>query len=66
MLSLWSEQIGSKWTSGPVTRSPDCAAILGLGPRELMVGIIWFGFPAGQVPAGRRTKRLADIVTLLP
>lgn len=60
-LALWSEGIGTKWTTGDVTRLPEFNSLLNLDTeRELVVGMIWFGYPAA-VPPGRR-KEVSEIL----
>mgnify|MGYP001323538878 CR=1 FL=1 len=45
MLSLWSAEIGTKWTTGEVTRDPAFAQIVGFDEnKESVVGLLWFGF----------------------
>lgn len=64
-LFLWSEGIGVKWTTGPVTRDPRAYEILGKSPeQEDIVGILWYGYPE-KVPQTRRHP-VAEICTELP
>jgi nitroreductase len=61
MLGLWSSGIGSKWSTGDVTREPDFFSILGMNSEvERVVGLIWYGFPA-VVPEQTR-QPLANFV----
>lgn len=47
MLSLAGEGVGTKWTTGGVTRSPETYALLGLDREvERIVGFLWVGYPA--------------------
>lgn len=47
MLQLWSFGIGSKWTTGDVTRDPRFYELIWADPRQEMVaGLIWYGYPA--------------------
>lgn len=47
MLLLWSSEIGTKWTTGDVTRDPEFFRLIGADPaKERMVGLIWYGYPA--------------------
>lgn len=69
MLSLWSNHVGTKWTSGPITRTAEFADLCDIDPaKELVVGCIWFGYAADAaeglqaVPAPTR-KRSVDQVT---
>ena len=44
-LSLWSEGLGSKWSSGGVTRHEETYVIAGVDPsREEIVGFVWAGY----------------------
>lgn len=46
-LALWSAGIGSKWSTGEVTRHRDFYQLIGLDPgRQRVVGMIWYGYPA--------------------
>lgn len=46
MLSLWSEGISSKWSTGSVTRHPETYELLGIDPEEeRTVGFIFVGYP---------------------
>ena len=55
-LSLWSEGIGSKWSSGGVTNAPETYETLGIDPAlEEIVGFVWVGF-ADVVPDPPRTS----------
>jgi len=70
MLSMWSEGIGTKWTSGPVQKTKEFAEICGIDTKEeRVVGIIWFGFPTGGLVAAdpkRRKKGVDDVLSVLP
>lgn len=49
-LFLWSEGLGTKWSSGPATRHQKTYEILDIDPnREEIVGFFWVGV-AEQVP----------------
>lgn len=70
MLSMWSEGIGTKWTSGPVQKTQAFADLCGVDPqKERVVGCIWYGFAARGLSAAdpkRRKKGVADVLTSLP
>ncbi len=70
MLSLWSEGIGSKWTSGPVQRTKEFAEICGIDNEvERVTGVIWFGFASGglvNADPKRRRKSVDDVLSKLP
>lgn len=55
-LYLWSEGIGVKWTSGPVTRDDRFWPIVGVDPEaEQFVGLFWYGYPAHVPETPRRS-----------
>ena len=65
MLYLWKAGVGSKWTSGDITRDPRFLEILGIdAAAEFVVGMIWFGYP--KVTPQQARKPLADVLTELP
>lgn len=70
MLSMWSEGIGSKWTSGPVQKSQEFADLCGVDTsQEKVVGCIWYGFATGGLKSAdpkRRKKTVDDVLTTLP
>lgn len=46
LLGLWSAGIGTKWSTGDVTRHPDFYSLLGIDPdKQRTVGMIWYGYP---------------------
>ena len=55
MLALWAEGVGSKWTTGGLTRDAELFHMLGLhAAREFVVGLFWYGRPAGASEQQRR------------
>lgn len=55
MLAFWSHGVGTKWSTGDVTRDPVFAAAAGFDPaRERVVGLIWFGYPEVVPQQGRK------------
>lgn len=49
-LSLHADGVGSKWSSGAITRHPDAYAAAGFDPAEVeIVGFVWIGY-AAEVP----------------
>lgn len=64
-LVLWSRGIGTKWTTGDVTRAPGFFEILKVDPAdEMLVSMLWYGY-AADVPAPSR-KPVKEILTLRP
>ena len=60
-LYLWSRGVGTKWTTGAVTREPRFYDEIWVDPEvERVVGLIWYGYPA-EVPVSVR-KPVSDIV----
>ena len=54
MLALWSNGVGTKWTTGDVTRDPEFFRLLGVDANsERIVGLVWYGFP-GVIPDQNR------------
>jgi Ca2+-binding EF-hand superfamily protein len=70
MLSMWSEGIGSKWTSGPVQTSQEFADLCGVDTtKERVSGCIWYGFPSGGLinsDPKRRLKKVVDVLSSIP
>jgi nitroreductase len=65
MLYLWKAGIGSKWTTGDITRDPGFADIVGFdASREFVVGLVWYGFP--KVTPTQNRKDLSEVLTELP
>jgi nitroreductase len=65
LLYLWRADIGSKWTTGPITRDPRFADIVGFDESEaFVVGLIWYGYPK-VTPT--QTRQAADqVIRSLP
>lgn len=64
-LALWSAGIGTKWSTGDVTRHPDFFRLLGLdSTKTRVVGMVWYGYPA-VVPEQTR-KPVASFLRELP
>lgn len=64
MLHLWSEGLGSKWSTGAVWEHEDFWALLGhpQAPEHIeVVGVFFYGVPE-RVPEGRRSKGLNALV----
>lgn len=56
-LALWEDGIGSKWTTGPVTRDDAFLRRLGFDPADVLVaGLFMLGYPADLPPAPPRTR----------
>lgn len=70
MLSMWSEGIGTKWTSGPVQKTQEFADLCQVDTKtERVAGCIWYGFATGglvNADPRRRQKTVEDILSQLP
>lgn len=65
MLYLWKAGIGSKWTTGDITRDPRFLDIVGINEaEEFVVGLIWYGYPK-LTPTQQRTG-LDNVLRELP
>ena len=64
MLDLWSRGIGSKWTTGDVTRQAEFYRLLGIkAHQEEVVALLWYGRPAA-IPKGVRSNFKTRLVQL--
>ncbi len=60
-LYLWSRGVGTKWTTGEVTRDERFYEAIWTDPKvEQVVGLVWYGF-AAEVPVTAR-KPVSDIL----
>jgi nitroreductase len=70
LLSMWSEGIGTKWTSGPVQRTAEFAELCRVDTtKERVTGCIWYGFPKGglvNADPKRRKKSVDDVLSSIP
>jgi len=65
MLYLWKAGVGSKWTTGDITRDDRFFDIIDVNPSDaFVVGLIWFGYPK-LTPAQSR-KALSEVLSELP
>ena len=67
---MWSDGVGSKWTSGPVQRTQEFADLVGVDTEtERVAGVIWYGFASGglvNADPKRRKKGVQDVLSSLP
>ncbi|MBT8083479.1 MAG: nitroreductase [Gammaproteobacteria bacterium] len=64
-LYLWKAGVGSKWTTGAVTRDPRFFDIIGSdADAEFVVGMLWYGYP--KVTPTQSRRPLDEVVTKLP
>lgn len=65
MLYLWKAGVGSKWTTGDITRDPRFLEIINVDPDQaFVVGMIWFGYP--KVTPSQSRKDLSKFLVQLP
>lgn len=65
MLILWQQGIGSKWSTGPITRDERFYDVVWVNKDlEKIIGIIWYGYPM-DIPQTTR-KSLDQFLTKLP
>ena len=64
-LYLWKAGVGSKWTTGDITRDPRFLDIVGIDETQaFVVGLIWYGYPK-MTPTQTR-KELRESLTETP
>lgn len=65
MLFLWKAGVGTKWTTGAITRDPRIFDILSIdAQREMVVGLIWYGYP--KLTPTQSRKSAGEVITSLP
>jgi nitroreductase len=65
MLYLWQRGVGTKWTTGAITREPRYYHLLGIdADRENIIGHFWYGRP--RIVAAQRRREVAEIVVAMP
>ena len=65
MLYLWKAGIGSKWTTGEITRDERFFDIVGMNPgREFVVGLLWYGYP--KITPEQKRQGLDAVLSELP
>jgi nitroreductase len=64
MLYLWKAGVGSKWTTGEITRDPRFRDIVGIGEEEFVVGLIWYGYP--KLTPEQSRSELANVLVERP
>jgi nitroreductase len=65
MLYMWKAGVGSKWTTGPITRDSRFLKIVGIEESDaFVVGLIWYGYP--KVTPSQARKGLDEVLCELP
>lgn len=59
LLSLHAEGLGSKWATGPIIRTLAFRDLIGCKPNDMVVGLIFIGWPK-RVPRMPRRRRELD------
>lgn len=64
LLYLWKAGVGSKWTTGDITKDQRFFDIVGIdADEELVIGLIWYGYP--KLTPTQSRKGLDDVLTEL-
>ena len=65
MLYLWKAGVGSKWTTGDITRDERFYDIVGIDDdKESVVGLVWFGYP--KLTPSQQRAALSEVLEELP
>ena len=65
MLYLWKADVGTKWTSGPITRNARFFDIIGIDEAtEFVVGMIWYGY--AKITPQQQRQSVDAVLTELP
>lgn len=65
MLYLWKAGVGSKWSTGDITRDERFFDLLGVDPSAaFVVGLVWYGYP--KLTPTQSRKAVAEVLTRLP
>jgi nitroreductase len=65
-LALTSQGLGVKWVTGSITENYELWELIGLEPNEeVMVGLLWYGWPDATKPIKDQTS-VSDKLSRLP
>jgi nitroreductase len=65
-LAMWAEGVGTKWTTGPITRTYNFAKICGINmEKQTVVGCLWYGFASGGLASVKTPKRKRSVDDVL-
>lgn len=65
MLYLWKAGVGSKWTTGDITRDSRFFDIVDIDESEaFVVSLIWYGYP--KLTPSQSRKRLSEVLVRRP
>jgi nitroreductase len=65
LLFLWKAGVGTKWTTGDITRDSRFFDIVGVdAAQEMVVGLIWYGYP--KLTPTQTRKNTAEVMRELP
>jgi hypothetical protein len=70
--SLWSENVGTKWETNKITKTPEFAQLCGIDTNAAqIVGCIWYGYTKGGLASlegieiGEKQKDVEDLLNFL-
>lgn len=65
-LAAWGLGLGMQWSTSGFTTRPETYTLLGADPdKEMIAGLLYFGYPA-SVPSAKPRKPLAEVSRILP
>ena len=65
LLYLWKAGVGSKWTTGDITRDERFFDIICIdADQEFVTGLLWYGYP--KIPPAQKRRGLDEVLTELP
>ncbi|SFE41886.1 nitroreductase family protein [Alteribacillus iranensis] len=64
MLSVWSEGVGTKWSTGALVQDEEVARIISAEENEEVVGILFVGYPEGTQPKPKKRHEAESITWL--
>jgi len=65
LLYLWKAGVGTKWTTGDITRDTRFFDIVEVDAKqEMVVGLIWYGYP--KLTPTQSRKNTAEVMQTLP
>lgn len=65
MLHLWKAGVGSKWTTGDITRDARFLDIIGVDTANaFVVGLVWYGYP--KLTPSQSRNEPSDVMRQLP
>ena len=66
-LAMYAEGLGTKWTTGDITRSDEFYELIGVDKTtDRVAGVIWYGFAAKEAKYPFRKLHVEDVLSKLP